>query len=427
MKDHLIYPVQISLGDQTQTYSPAFQTEAQFSQAWKKVLMMAHGKAVVRCLCLGEGEKRLSVHSRSNSDHFHLARFPDTGPEHAEDCVFFGVDPNASGLGAYKRGVVEELDDGNVKIKLKVGLQQRLTKAPEEGETTPKGPAMTKSTRPGQSSMTLLGLLHYLWTNAGLNTWSPSMQGKRNLGVIHHHLMRIASTTYAGRVKLAQNLLIGTPAADGSQGKINQAKSRTACDERRRLVVVAPLARYREGLETSSTLPIAGFHGIPHLILSDEIREHWLQRFSRELGAWYTGEIAVVIAQTDPPKINGGSLQAEVIDMSTMWVTKEWIPVDSGFEALIAEKLVDEQRRFEKPLRFDSQDAVFPDFWLKDRGAPVPMEVWGMTTPDYQTRKAEKIAHYDSTYGPGNWWSWNGAAGDDIPAFPTLDNIDPAQ
>lgn len=43
------------------------------------------------------------------------------------------------------------------------------------------------------------------------------------------------------------------------------------------------------------------------------------------------------------------------------------LPVDSGYEALIAEKLVAARRRFEKPLRFDAgDDAVFPDFWLRD-------------------------------------------------------------
>lgn len=419
MKDQRIYPVQISLGEQTQTYSPAFQTETQFSQAWKKVLMMAHGKAVVRCQCLGEGEKRLSVHSRSNSDHFHLARFPDTGPEHAEDCIFFGVDPNASGLGAYKRGVVEELDDGNVKIKLKVGLQQRLTKAPDEGDVTPNGSATSKSTRSGQSSMTLLGLLHYLWTQAGLNIWTPAMQGKRTLGVVHHHLMRMAMNTYAGRVKLSQNLLIGTPVAEGSQPKLNQAKAHAAADERRRLIVIAPLAKYKEGIENADTVPISGFHGIPYLILSEELRATVLQRFSREMNAWIAANPIMAVIQTDPPKRSGAHLQADVIDMALMGMTKDWIPVDSGFESLVAEKLVAENRKFEKPLRFDSDEAVFPDFWLKDRGAPVPMEVWGMATEAYQTRKKEKIAHYDQTYGPGNWWSWNGAAGDQIPDFPT--------
>lgn len=38
-------------------------------------------------------EKRLSIHSRANSDRFHLARFPETGAEHSEDCVYYGSIP----------------------------------------------------------------------------------------------------------------------------------------------------------------------------------------------------------------------------------------------------------------------------------------------------------------------------------------------
>src|SRR5690606_16799591 len=101
-----------------------------------------------------------------------------------------------------------------------------------------------------------------------------------------------------------------------------------------------------------------------------------------------------------------------------MVVTEEWIPVESGYEAVIAEQLIAEGRRFEKPLRFDAREAVFPDFWLKDTAAPVPMEVWGMSTAEYQARKQEKTAHYDATYGSGGWWSWNAANGDSIPAIP---------
>ena len=71
---------------------------------------------------------------------------------------------------------------------------------------------------------------------------------------------------------------------------------------------------------------------------------------------------------------------------------------------------------------------TFPDFWLKDVGAPMPMEVWGMTSHDYQTRKAEKSTYYDETYGKDGWWSWNGAAGDDLTEFPArLDQVDSEQ
>ncbi|AEC18757.1 hypothetical protein PT7_0217 [Pusillimonas sp. T7-7] len=421
MKELKSYPVEILLGDQVKTYSPEFQIEDQYAFSWKRVLTMAHGKAIVRCLCKATGERRLSIHSRKNSDRFHLARFPDTGPEHQEDCVYFGADPNSSGRGSYKRGVVEELDDGNTKIKLKVGLQQRLTQAPTDADDAPAaGPSPATRASASQSSMSLLGLLHYLWTEAALNTWVPAMAGKRNLGVVHHHLMAVAMKTYAGRAKLAQNLLIGTPSDTGQQAKLNHAKSLAASDERRRLVVLSPLARFRGGMGAASTLPITGFHGIPYMIMSQELWDVTQRRFSKELQAWVAGDPVMAIVQTAAPKVTGGSIQAEVIDLALMWKTKDWIPVESGFEVMVAEKLVAENRRFEKPLRFDSKDAVFPDFVLKDRGAAVPMEVWGMATPEYQARKREKTAHYDNVYGPSNWWSWNGAAGDPLPDLPSL-------
>jgi hypothetical protein len=418
--DRKLHQIEIRLGDVTRHYSPEFQTNQEHSAAWKRTLLMAHGKGVVRCCCLGPGDKRLSIHSRANSDRFHLARFPHTGVEHAEDCIFYGVDPGLSGLGAYRKGVVQELDDGTTKIKLKVGLQQRPTSAPEEDSATPesKPPQSAKRPRSGQSSMTLLGLLHYLWTQAGLHTWSPAMQDKRSIGVIHYYLQQVASSTYAGRVRLASNLLVAAPSA-GRQADLNGAKSLEAMNQRRRLVVVAPLAQYQEGMEAGSKLPIAGFHGIPHLPMSPELWAALGQRYKHELNSWMAGGRLVAIAQTDVPVPARGAVQAQLVDVAVMHVTPQWIPIDSGYEGVVVAGLVAEQRRFEKPLRFDAgHEEVFPDFWLKDAGGtPLPMEVWGMTDPDYLERKKAKVAHYDQTY-PGRWWGWDAASGDAVPEFP---------
>lgn len=418
--DRILYPIEVNLGDKFQVYSPEFQTQEQYAAAWKRVLLMSHGKADVRCCCLGSGNKRLSIHSRANSDRFHLARFPETGPEHSEDCVYYGVDPGMSGLGAYRRGVVQELDDGNTKIKLKVGLQQRPTAAPEEGDasaTADKKIPATRS-RAGQASMTLLGLLHYLWTDAGLNVWSPSMQGKRNIGVLHYHLLRAASSTYAGKIRLSSNLLIATSAPEGQQATLNRAKATEAMNRRRRLVVIAPLAQYQSGMEESGRLPITGFHGIPHLSVSAENWEVVQRRFMAETNGWMAGDMVVAIAQTDVPRPGVGVMQAQVVDLALMAVTPQWIPVDSGYEAAVVAALVAAERRFEKPLRFDAgTEQVFPDFWLRDRSEIVPMEVWGLTDPDYAARKAQKIAHYDEKYGPGKWWQWDAAAGASMPPF----------
>ncbi|MCD0500930.1 DUF1173 domain-containing protein [Achromobacter sp. MY14] len=424
--DRKQYAVEITLGGTTRPYSSEFQTADQYKDGWKRVLLMAHGKADVRCTCPGSGERRLSIHSRSNSDRFHLARFPETGSEHSEDCVYYGVDPSMSGLGAYRRGVVQELDDGAVKIKLKVGLQQRATAAPEEGDASSAAAPSMPATRPrtGQASMTLLGLLHFLWTQAGLHTWSPGMEGKRNLGVVHYHLMRSAMTTYAGRVRLAQNLVIATPTATGQQAGHNKAKALEAVTQRRRLVVIAPLAQHQEGMDGSATLPIAGFHGIPYLNLDENVWEPLERRFAREIDSWRAGNAVIAVVQTDPPKSSGGSMRAQVVDIALMQTTHDWIPVDSGYEALVADKLVAEKRRFEKPLRFDAgEDAAFPDFWLRDRHTPAPLEVWGMNTPEYLARKAEKGQHYDETYGKDGWWAWNASIGDPVPEFPPPINL----
>lgn len=422
--DKKLYPVEIRLGDQARTYSPEFQTAGEHSAKWKRVLLMAHNKAQVRCGCRGTGERRLSIHSRSHSDRFHLARFPETGPEHSEDCAYYGVDPGMSGLGSYRRGVVQELDDGTVKIKLKVGLQQRAALAPKE--TPPSKAKAPARPRTGQASMTLLGLLHFLWTQAGLNSWSPGMEGKRNLAVVHHHLMLQAKSTYAGRTRLAQNLIAATPTNSGAQAGHNRAKSLEAVTERRRLVVIAPLAQHQEELDGSRTLPISGFHGIPYLAL-DETAWSALERgFARELDGWRAGNAVVAVAQSDPPKSSGGSMLAQVVDLALMQITRDWIPVDSGYEALVADQLVAAKRRFDKPLRFDAgEEVTFPDFWLKDTANPMPLEVWGMATPDYEERKAAKSAYYDDTYGKEGWWSWNATAGDPVPEFPSRESSRP--
>lgn len=416
MRENVSYSVEVSLGGQAKRYSPSFQSEHQFAEAWQRVLVMAHGNAVVTCTCSGSGEKRLAVVNRF--DRYHLARFPDSGAQHAEDCRFFSVDPADSGMSAYKRGVIQELDDGNIKIKLKVGLQHRATKAPStDAESSPTIASATRSSTT-QSSMSPLGLLHYLWTMAGLNTWSPGMKGKRNLGVAHHHLMEAAKRLFIGRIQLSRNLLIGTPSEHSAQAKMNQAKAVAAHVARQRLLVVAPLARKVQDAERHKSLPISGFHGIPHLNVSDQMWEVTENRFPAMMAAWAAGARVVAIAQTDPPRVSGDVLSASVVDLSLMWLSDHWIPVDSGFECIVADELVAQHRRFEKPLRFDSSESALPDFRLKDTHQAVPMEVWGMSTPEYEARKTEKMAQYDALYGPSGWWSWNAINGDPMPPFP---------
>lgn len=148
------------------------------------------------------------------------------------------------------------------------------------------------------------------------------------------------------------------------------------------------------------------------------------QSFRQELSAWMRGDTVMAIAHVEM-KAGAKSAYGKILDIALMHLSEQWIPLDSGFEAVIESKLRAEGRAFEKPMRFDAdEDCVFPDFWLLDVDAKFPMEVFGMGTPEYLQRKADKVNHYNSEYGPTAWWSWNAyrdPRGLQIPDFPLAD------
>src|SRR5690606_29458766 len=49
--------------------------------------------------------------------------------------------------------------------------------------------------------------------------------------------------------------------------------------------------------------------------------------------------------------------------------------------------------------KWGDYQATFPDFLLKDTGPRTPLEVWGLTSADYEERKRTKEAHYNATFG----------------------------
>ncbi|MCW0350682.1 hypothetical protein NB701_004044 [Pantoea ananatis] len=103
-----------------------------------------------------------------------------------------------------------------------------------------------------------------------------------------------------------------------------------------------------------------------------------------------------------------------------MTVSPRFIPLDSGYEGMVEDRLWQEKRAFIKPLRYDGEEDLFPDFVLKDVPGvdALPMEVFGMNTPEYLERQKEKRAHYDKEYGEGKWWYWDVNLMKEIPSLP---------
>ena len=99
------------------------------------------------------------------SDLFSLARLSLTGGQHAADCQYYSANPAQSRGGGDNFGVIDQQPDGSVKIRLEIGMLERGDAAGPAGATG----APTDRVPSVKQSVKLLGLLHYLWEEAGLN------------------------------------------------------------------------------------------------------------------------------------------------------------------------------------------------------------------------------------------------------------------
>lgn len=437
MAKGIIFPVQFTGGKGVISCDEAFQKNE--TVEWHRYLRHARNnrKTVsVSCLCQPAGENRdilrLKVSHSDATDRYWLSAWPYEGNRHTEKCRFYSIWSDKMQAGIYDGGVVTLGADGMFKIRLPTGLQKKEPK--DEGDEKKGASAKTPAPGKRKPAMQLLGLLHFMWDQAEINVWHPAFERKkpRGSGWLGYRLDAVSGRIRAGKTMLNEVMLIPGH-RDGTYGKLNLQKLRAATKNKKRMVLVSQLASWTEKAEArmNAMLPLGLFGGFPELYLPRDVRERCENSFGRELGHWRKGARVMVIAETEPPvttfrTVDGKpvpSTRSEVIDLALMVVSPRYIPLDSGHEAVIENKLWAEQRAFLKPLRYDGEDDVFPDFLLTDVSGEdfVPLEVFGMNTPEYLARKAIKQAHYEKEYGEERWWSWDATGKDaesSIPDFP---------
>lgn len=415
-----VHSVTISLNGTSKTYSAGFQTDAQFQTGWQSVLKTAYGRAELRCGCRGAGAKRLAVKYYEGSDQFCLARFSLSGAQHAQDCQFYSAGPLQSGPGGDSTGVIDQRPDGSVKIRLEIGMLERGDVAVPAAPAKPTGDRIPSAK---QSSMKLLGLLHYLWDEAGLNQWRAAFAGKRRASLAYWMLNGAADNVWAGKTKLVDQLMLPAYGANTREAERNRGRAAVALETKHRMIIVAPLAAYTQDQAEamSKQLKIGGFHGMPITFLQAGLWDSTMRRYPNAVSAWRNGYGTIAIAQVELRQGAKG-IYASAIDLALMSITAEFVPVESSYERTVAEMLVAQGRSFAKPLRYDAgAEQVLPDFILTDTVREIPLEVFGRDDADYLRRKEEKTAYYDKQYGRGGWWSWDAAANgaaSSVPPFP---------
>ncbi|MGC0880091.1 DUF1173 family protein [Pantoea agglomerans] len=436
MSEIKTYPVCFTGQVKTVECDAAFQKDQ--AETFKHYIRFARqnkATTLITCQCMkdGEGEnrRRLKAYYSSTHDNYWLARWSYSGSEHASDCRFYSVWADEKQGEIYTSDVVKAVSPGHFRIKLPTGLQKK--EVTERDATEQPTGIRAEGKRKRQPAMRLLGLLHFMWEQAEINHWHPNFDKRtRDNAWAAWRLKQVAEKISIGKTLLKSVLVI--MARPGTQEiRNNWATIDAAAASNKRLIMITSLKTCKTEEEgcLNGTLPLAEAAGFPSLDVQADLISRLNRSFSRELGDWRRGQKVMLIAETDPPvkkfrQRDGKAVPyntCTVIDAALMTVSSRFIPLDSSWEGVIEEKLWQEKRQFIKPLRYDGEADVFPDFLLKDVPGReiVPLEVFGMNTPDYLERKAVKLEHYREEYGEGNWWSWDVHKADalsNIPAFP---------
>ncbi len=337
-------------------------------------------------------------------EHYYVARMPETGHQHARGhCPMFSEDVAHSGSAAYQGALTYRGDVAEVKVTFPLKAMQSQARI-----ATPSR-AAHGATRRG--AMGLAGLMSLLWTHAGLNSWTPGtvLPWLR----VNSLLRAAAEAIYLGKRKLAEHLFVqGVPGNDGASWLPSPPAAAKDWDQYR-------LVLFKVGTAVNTPYGGAWFKaasGDAFLITQAVLARlgssyprviHALTQATEAEGQVHTRTPGVVCLALARWKLVRGAPCLSVLQAALMMVNWRCIPVESTYELLVADQLVEQQRRFTKPMRFDAaKDDVFPDFLLSDAGLhSVPMEVYGVSgNAGYETRKVAKRVLYLAS-GQA-FWEW---------------------
>ena len=387
-----------------------FPGQGRFTRDWLEthpdqaqvLLSRCKGRSPV-CLCRTPGLP-LYIALRSR---YYLARHPNSGPDHIPACPSYEPEAALCGWGIYSSKALEHRGDGRVNLKLGVPLTIR-------GPATGPGPLIAPraaTPRLQRDTMQLRGLLHLLWERAEFNRWRPAMQGRRRYRQIYKYLLEAAEGISIRREVLTRYLYIPEP-FDPTQRLEIEARRQRAFLERSESASGIPMrilvvGQVRAILQREDGIEGLGLAHLPRELVLRAPRG-LLDRLRQETEfAWIDWpvlhmEFRLITLLTMQRARQG---HWSVGDLASMVTTEHYIPVCSMEEALVAKRLVLEDRQFYKPLSYDALETRLPNFLLVDRtDLPMPLEILGRSEAEAAVRQM-RIEQYRQAGRP--FWVWD--------------------
>ena len=423
------YGMTIYWADAPKSYSPEFVSSPSFAKAFRSTLIRAYRaqeRPKIVCSCPGRkgGDRRLSVKHHNDTDTYFLARYPNTGPNHARDCMFFAPDSRSCGLSAYHERTIRHDDDGLVHVNIEPSVIDGLASSNQ-----PAGNKRGSQSGKKREKATVKGLLDLLLFRSEISVWHPGMAGKRKYGTVSYMVLEASGHIHVARgLPLRDVLLVSSFQKDGILSKHNkEVVNRVAGARKGRTlkVVVFGFLAPRQALSDSisqgggGVLEIKGGEGIPSVRLDDDLAQHLME--SHPAAVRYSDKGGTVCFLTlGRLSENGASVHAESIAMVRM--ASGFIPYDNYAEARIIRKMIDEGRSFEKVLQFDDERTrlkPYPDFYMLDTSPICPLVIYPFDD-DKRDRDArlKRQAILQKEFSGHKLWEWHAYRDREPPSLP---------
>ncbi|WP_233623241.1 DUF1173 domain-containing protein [Burkholderia seminalis] len=304
------------------------------------------GKQRPLCACRPDG---VPMYIAKIEDHYVIKRMPDSGAQHAPDCSSYEPPAELSGRGAVLGQAIQ--DDGEA---TNLRLDFSLTKS--SGKSAPESTGRESDTvRTDGAKLTLRGLLHYLWDEAGLNRWSPAMENKRSWALVRRELLAAMLGKTAKKAPLQQQMFIPETwsldrDAELTARRITAMAALTKVGKTKPMMIA--IGEVKEITPTRAGAKLIAKH-LPNFpfMLDAELYRRFMKRFANAIALWDGVEGAHLIFIATIGLESTGL--ATISTMSAMVVTERWIPFEDMYDKVLLDAMTTDHRRFVKSLRYN--------------------------------------------------------------------------
>lgn len=374
----------------------------------QQLLAAAHSDRI-RPLCLCRPGGVAMYVAKIGAERYVIKRMPDSGLAHDHHCASYLPPEELSGLGqVLGSAITEEADSGLTAIKLGFRMSTAERAAPAGAGSG----RVADSVAADPNRLTLRAVLHYLWQEADLATWSPGMAGKRNWRVVSWHLRLAARGTVTKGKPLAARLYVPEPFSAEKKAEIAA----------RRLSAWAPLQQHGSAQqfmmligELKAIDPTRFGHKlvIKHvpdapLMVDDALLSRLDKRFGDELELWQADEEGHLVVIATFSVGRAGLATAE--EISLVMTDRNWLPYESLADKLLLDTALENRRRFSKSLRYNlAPDKPMAALVFTD--TETPTAAFLLSSEEDREAVAE-IATQTGT----EVWTW--VIGEDMPTLP---------